>query len=101
MDWKEKLGSRKLWVTIVGFVTAILIAFGIADSEIERVAAIIAAFGTLMVYLFGQAKVDAAVESSSQYHEVVNIPDADMVVDIVTDVLKHWDDGETDTQDEE
>ena len=32
IDWKKKLSSRKFWMAIVGFITPLLVAFGVSES---------------------------------------------------------------------
>ena len=59
INWKQKLTSRKFWAAIIGFVTAILIAFNVDSLTIEQVTAIISAFGTLTAYIIGESVVDA------------------------------------------
>lgn len=56
----RKLTSRKFWVAIVSFVTALLTAFHVSDGSISQVSAIIMAFGSLVAYLFAEAMTDAA-----------------------------------------
>ena len=60
INWKQKLTSRKFWAAVIGFVTAILIAFGIPDLTIEQVVAVITAASTLIAYIIGEGMVDAA-----------------------------------------
>ncbi len=60
IDWKRKLSSRKFWVAVVGFVTAILVAFGVDNLTIEQVVALITAAATLIAYIIGEGMVDAA-----------------------------------------
>lgn len=60
INWKQKLTSRKFWAAVVGFVTALLVAFGVSDLEIEQVVAIITAAATLIAYIIGEGMVDAA-----------------------------------------
>lgn len=60
ISWKQKLTSRKFWAAVVGFVTALLVAFGVSDLEIEQVVAIITAAATLIAYIIGEGMVDAA-----------------------------------------
>ena len=59
MDWKKKLTSRKFWAALVGFVTTLLVAFGVPDLQIEQVAAVITAAATLIAYIIGEGLVDA------------------------------------------
>ena len=60
INWKQKLTSRKFWAAVVGFVTAVLVAFGVGDLEIEQVVAVITASATLIAYIIGEGMVDAA-----------------------------------------
>ena len=34
IDWKKKLSSRKFWVAVVAFVSAILIAFNVPEGSV-------------------------------------------------------------------
>ncbi len=43
-----------------GFVTAILVAFGVDDLTIEQIIALITAASTLIAYIIGEGMVDAA-----------------------------------------
>ncbi len=70
INWKQKLTSRKFWAAVVGFVTAILVAFGVSDLEIEQVIAIISASATLIAYIIGEGMVDAArINSENKTNE--------------------------------
>lgn len=64
IDWVRKLSSRKFWVAIIGFVTAVLFAFNVADAEIEKVAGIITAGSTLIVYILVEGDIDSKREES-------------------------------------
>ena len=43
IDWKRKLTSRKFWAAVVGFVTALLIGFGMGENDVAQVTSIIMA----------------------------------------------------------
>ena len=60
IDWKRKLTSRKFWLAVIGFVTAIMVAFNVDKLTIEQVVAIISALGTLVAYIIGEGMTDAA-----------------------------------------
>ena len=60
IDWKRKLSSRKFWAAVVGFVTAMLIAFGVNDLTIEQVIAVITAVSSLIAFIIGEGLTDAA-----------------------------------------
>lgn len=57
---KQKLTSRKFWTALIGFVTAMMVAFGVNDLTIEQVIAVITASSTLIAYIIGEGLVDAA-----------------------------------------
>ena len=60
INWKQKLTSRKFWAAVIGFITALLVAFGVNDLTIEQVIAMITAASTLIAYIIGEGMVDAA-----------------------------------------
>lgn len=66
INWKQKLVSRKFWAAVIGFVTPVLVAFGIPDLTIEQVVAIITAGATLIAYIIGEGMVDASRESAKE-----------------------------------
>ena len=57
--WVKKT-SRKFWLAVVGFVTAVLAAFGVAELTIEQVCAVVSACGVLAAYIVGEGMADAA-----------------------------------------
>lgn len=70
INWKQKLTSRKFWAAVIGFVTAVLVAFGFPDMQIEQVVAIISASATLIAYIIGEGMVDAAREKNKESEDV-------------------------------
>lgn len=58
-DLIRKLTSRKFWVALVGFITALLIAFNVDGGSVEQVTAIIMSFGSLIAYIFAEGWADA------------------------------------------
>ena len=60
IDWKRKLTSRKFWLAVIGFVTALLVAFNVDKLTVEQVVAIVSALGTLVAYIIGEGMTDAA-----------------------------------------
>ena len=75
IDWKRKLTSRKLWMAIVGFVTALLAAFNVADEVAVQVAAVIMAFATVISYILAEGWVDASRESGDIIVETTEVVD--------------------------
>lgn len=64
VNWSEKLTSRKLWVTVVGIVIGVAMAFGIGGDEYSDVASTvcgaITAISSIIGYIYGEAKIDSA-----------------------------------------
>lgn len=59
INWKRKLTSRKFWAAVVGFITAILIAFRTDNLTVEQVTAVISALGVLVAYILGEGLADS------------------------------------------
>lgn len=60
IDWLKKLTSRKFWVALVGFVTALLVAFNVDAGSIEQITSIIMSFASLIAYILAEGFVDAS-----------------------------------------
>lgn len=60
INWKKKLTSRKLWVSVCGFVSLLVVAMGGTESEAAQVSAIIMAGATVIGYVIGEGLADAA-----------------------------------------
>lgn len=60
IDWKRKLTSRKFWMAIVAFITPLMLAFGVAESDAAQVTAIIMAGADVVAYIIAEGMVDAA-----------------------------------------
>lgn len=69
IDIIRKLSSRKFWAALIGFITAILFAFNVAEVEIEKVVAIITAGATLIAYIFAEGFIDANREQEKAKKE--------------------------------
>lgn len=59
INWKQKLTSRKFWAALIGFVTAVLYAFNVAETNVTQIAGIITAGSTLVIYILTEGYVDA------------------------------------------
>ncbi len=59
IDWKRKLSSRKLWIAVVGFITPLLIAFGVTESTATQIASVIMSGASCVAYILGEGLVDA------------------------------------------
>ena len=59
IDWLRKLTSRKFWVALVGFITALLVAFNVDAGSIEQITSIIMSFASLIAYILAEGFIDA------------------------------------------
>lgn len=59
IDWKRKLTSRKLWLSIANFASMLYVYFGHAVSDGEKIAALILAGGTVIGYVIGEGLADS------------------------------------------
>ena len=61
-DIIRKLTSRKFWVAVVGFITPLLLAFGVAENDVSQVTAIIMAGADVVAYLIAEGMTDVAAQ---------------------------------------
>ena len=59
IDWKRKLTSRKLWISIAGFVAGLIVAFGGESSTAETVSGCILSGAAVVAYIIGEGLVDS------------------------------------------
>lgn len=58
-DIIRKLTSRKLWLALAGFVSMLIIAFGVAEDTATQVSAIIMAGADVLGYVLAEGLADA------------------------------------------
>lgn len=58
IDWKAKLGSRKFWALLAGLAASVFGGILSAD-DVTKIVGIIGAFGSVSIYILGEAYVDA------------------------------------------
>jgi hypothetical protein len=73
-DWKRKLTSRKLWVSIAGFVAMLIVYFTGDENNSQQVAALIMAGATVIGYVIGEGLADSS-------DTITNVPDSDETED--------------------
>ena len=60
-DWeyvKIKLSSRKLWLSVIAFVTLVMQAVGLSENEVAQAGAIIMAGAVVIGYCIGNGLKD-------------------------------------------
>ncbi|MGM9763491.1 MAG: hypothetical protein ACI3ZQ_05690 [Candidatus Cryptobacteroides sp.] len=72
INWKQKLSSRKLWAAIVGVIVGVAMAFGLNENEWTEVAGIVTSLVSVVAYIFGEAKVDAARIESEGINQLIS-----------------------------
>lgn len=76
-NWKRKLTSRKLWLSIASFTTMLLIYFGKTESEAAQVAALIMAGATVIGYVIGEGLADSSNTNTSNTTNIYSDTDPD------------------------
>lgn len=65
IDWKKKLGSRKLWAAVAGIVVGLVVAFGGDGETIQNVAGSVMAVVSAITYILAEASVDRAAAAKA------------------------------------
>ena len=60
MDWRRKLTSRKLWMSVASFCSMLMIYFGYAEDRASKVAALIMAGASVIGYVIGEGLADGS-----------------------------------------
>lgn len=75
IDWKRKLTSRKLWLSIASFVAMVMIFAGSPENSANQVAAIVMAGATVIGYVVGEGLADYGSNGEVTY------PDQEVIVE--------------------
>lgn len=59
-DFKDKIKSRKLWAAIIGVIMGLAMVFGLDEGTISNVAGAVTAAASIVSYILGEARIDAA-----------------------------------------
>ena len=59
IDWKRKLTSRKLWLSIASFVAMLIVAINGDEGSAQQISALIMAGATVIGYVIGEGLADA------------------------------------------
>ena len=60
IDWKRKLTSRKLWISLAGFVAGLVVIFGGKQETADKITGSIMSCAAVIGYAIGEGLVDAA-----------------------------------------
>lgn len=59
IDWKRKLTSRKLWLSVASFVSMLMVALNYTENQAAQIAALIMAGGSVLGYCIGEGLADS------------------------------------------
>lgn len=60
IDWRRKLTSRKLWVSVAGFTAGLIVAFGGSEGTANTVSGCILSGAAVVGYVVGEGLADGA-----------------------------------------
>lgn len=69
VDWKRKLTSRKLWVSVAGFVAGLIIIFGGSQESADKISGTILSGAAVVGYVLGEGLTDAAATKNNDNEE--------------------------------
>lgn len=64
IDWKRKLTSRKLWLSVASFISMLIIAINGDNGSAEQISALIMAGASVIGYVIGEGLSDAGNKES-------------------------------------
>lgn len=59
IDWKRKLTSRKLWMSVASFISMLMVALNYTESQAAQIAALIMAGASIIGYCLGEGLADS------------------------------------------
>ena len=69
IDWKRKLTSRKLWVSIAGFVAGMIVIFGGQQETADKVSGAILSGAAVVGYVLGEGLADGGNTGNDNFKE--------------------------------
>ena len=60
MDWKRKLMSRKLWISVAGLVSGLVLLFGGAEDRARILSGVVLELASVIGYLWAEGLTDLA-----------------------------------------
>lgn len=60
MNWKRKLTSRKLWVSLAGFVAGLIVIFGGSQENADKISGSILSGAAVVGYVLGEGLADGS-----------------------------------------
>ena len=60
INWQRKLTSRKLWLSIAGFIAGLIVIFGGSQADADKVSGAILSGAAVVGYVLGEGLADGA-----------------------------------------
>lgn len=58
VDWQRKLTSRKLWVSLAGFIAGLTVIFGGSEDSADRISGAVLSGASVVGYVLGEGLAD-------------------------------------------
>lgn len=69
IDWKRKLTSRKLWVSLAGFVAGLIVIFGGSQESADKISGAILSGAAVVGYVLGEGLADNGNSGEGDYND--------------------------------
>ena len=66
INWKRKLTSRKLWMSVTGLVTGLVLIFGGTQEKADNISGVIMAAASVIAYTIGEGLSDSAHSADTE-----------------------------------
>lgn len=61
IDWQRKLTSRKLWMSLAGFIAGLIVIFGGSQDTADKISGAILSGAAVVGYVFGEGLADSGI----------------------------------------
>lgn len=69
INWQRKLTSRKLWISVAGFVAGLIVIFGGSQADADKVSGAILSGAAVVGYVLGEGLADGANKGNGDENE--------------------------------
>lgn len=70
INWQRKLTSRKLWVSIAGFIAGLIVIFGGDQNTADKISGAVLSGAAVVGYILGEGLTDiAAIKNDDENDE--------------------------------
>lgn len=68
IDWRRKLCSRKLWLSVASFISMLLVALNYTENQAAQIAALIMAGSSVIGYVLGEGLADSGDHQTTEFY---------------------------------